>query len=58
MTVGESVGIMMLAVFSIGLLIVVKQCMGSWRSSLLIILGSCFVALWVGVGAFLITGGE
>ena len=57
-TIGQSVGLMMVGVFALGIFVIVKDCMGSTWKALGLILGCIAVAAWVVIGVGLITGWE
>lgn len=55
-TISQSVGLMMLGVFSFGVLIIVEQMTGSWKATIIIITVTLLATLWVVTGGFLIFG--
>jgi len=55
-TIAQAVGVGMLAIFSIALVLIIQNAMGSWKETTVIIFISLLATLWVVVGAALMEG--
>jgi hypothetical protein len=58
MTIEKIVGLMMIGIATVGVVSIVKQCMGNWGSTVLTIVLSIVSTIWIVVGGYLLFDSE